>query len=70
MLSPHELGLLPRLTAEHYAGDLIHEGRSDCPVEILFLDIWKTGELYDHAAELWFPRLIPDQSVVFPQDAG
>jgi predicted O-methyltransferase YrrM len=55
---------------EVHAGNLLEQSWGSAPVEILFLDVCKSPELHDHAARMWFPRLIPGRSIVVQQDYG
>ncbi|MBD8881876.1 hypothetical protein IHE49_15440 [Rhodanobacter sp. 7MK24] len=61
-LSPH-LHLL-----EIRAGDLVQVGRIESAIEVLLVDIAKTQALNAYVVRKWFPRLIPDHSVVLHQD--
>jgi hypothetical protein len=59
---------LPRIHI--HAGDLFKQTWHGEPIEILFIDICKTPELFDHATQLWFPHLIPGRSILIQQDYG
>jgi hypothetical protein len=51
-----------------YAGDILTFKAPDEDIEILFLDVLKTPAVNDHVVEEFFPRLIPNLSVVIQQD--
>jgi hypothetical protein len=52
-----------------HEGDLeAHPWPPDLPIEILFIDIAKSWELNDLVVRQFFPRLIPDRSVIVQQD--
>lgn len=49
-------------------GDFMDATALDRPIEILFLDILKAANLSRHAFQLFYPHLIPGQSLVIHQD--
>lgn len=51
-----------------HPGDFLSHRWDGQPVEILFIDVAKTPELNGHAADQFFPSLIPGHSVVVQQD--
>jgi hypothetical protein len=51
-----------------HRGDFTAAPAPDAPVEILFIDVAKTGELNERLVEHYFTRLIPGESVVVHQD--
>jgi hypothetical protein len=53
---------------EIHAGNFLDQKWSGEPVEILFIDIAKTNDLNNHLMREFFPRLIPEKSIVIQQD--
>ena len=51
-----------------FDGDITQTTWEKQPVEVLFLDICKTWEVNDFCTRLFFPLLIPGQSLVVQQD--
>ena len=51
-----------------HCGDFIASPVPDAPIEILFVDVAKTGSLNARLVEHYFTRLIPGKSVVVQQD--
>jgi hypothetical protein len=51
-----------------HRGDFIAALVPDAPIEILFIDVAKTGALNDRLVEHYFTRLIPGKSVLVQQD--
>ncbi|HEX4837185.1 MAG TPA: hypothetical protein VFV03_01470 [Solirubrobacteraceae bacterium] len=49
-------------------GDVRDQEWTAGPVEILFIDLAKDWSINDHVARMFFPSLIPGQSVVLQQD--
>jgi hypothetical protein len=49
-------------------GDVLQTGRIDAPIEILFLDVLKAASVSKFAVRNYFPRLIPNRSIVIQQD--
>ena len=53
---------------EIHAGDILTFKAPDEDIEILFLDVLKTPTVNDHVVEEFFPKLIPNLSIVIQQD--
>jgi hypothetical protein len=53
---------------ELHAGDILNFKAPDEDIEILFLDVLKTPSVNDYVVEHFFPRLVPDLSIVIQQD--
>lgn len=53
---------------EVYNGDILTFKAPDEDIEILFLDVLKTPIVNDHVVEQFFPKLIPNLSIVIQQD--
>jgi len=51
-----------------FDGDITQTSWEKEPVEVLFLDVCKTWEVNDFCTRLFFPLLIPGQSLVVQQD--
>ena len=51
-----------------HTGDFLRAPVPDEPIEILFIDIAKTAEVADRIVSEFFPKLIPERSVVVQQD--
>jgi hypothetical protein len=49
-------------------GDVCDEEWSAGPIEILFIDLAKDWLINDHVAQIFFPSLVADKSVVIQQD--
>ncbi len=49
-------------------GDIRYKDWPYGPIEVLFIDLAKDWSINDHVARLFFPSLIPGQSVVIQQD--
>ncbi|MDY6939614.1 MAG: hypothetical protein SWY16_18425 [Cyanobacteriota bacterium] len=53
---------------EVHAGNILDYAWSGESIEILFVDIMKSAELYDYVIETFFPCLIPGESIIILQD--
>jgi hypothetical protein len=53
---------------EFHSGDFPQSSPPDEPIEILFVDIVKAKKTSDHVISEFFPRLIPNRSIVIQQD--
>ncbi len=53
---------------EVHAGNILDYAWSGEAIEILFVDIMKSAELYDYVIETFFPCLIPGESIIILQD--
>lgn len=53
---------------EVHEGNLLNRRWPGDAIEILFVDVAKTAQLWDHVLEHFFPSLIPGESLVILQD--
>jgi hypothetical protein len=53
---------------EFHSGDFPLSSPPDEPIEILFVDIAKTTRTSDHVISGFFPKLVPNRSIVIQQD--
>ena len=61
------LGQLARHVRIHQ-GNILDKGWSGRPIEILFIDICKTKEIWQHVIKTFFRSLIPGLSIIVHQD--
>lgn len=53
-----------------HLGDLRDETWDDGDIEVLFVDVAKEVDLFQHVAREFFPALVPDVSIIIHQDFG
>ena len=51
-----------------HPGDLLAQGWPGTPIELLIVDIAKSTDLADFAAQTWFPALMAERSILVHQD--
>jgi hypothetical protein len=51
-----------------HEGDILLEGWAGAAIEILFVDVAKSSEIWDHLVRTFFPSLIPNRSLLVLQD--
>lgn len=52
----------------HNAGNILNYNYSLGNIELLFIDLMKSSQIYDHILKEFFPNLIPGKSLVILQD--
>lgn len=51
-----------------HEGDILFESWQGEPVEILFVDVAKSAQIWDHVVTTFFPSLLPGRSLLILQD--